>query len=424
MKPAPEPVREYLLMAGCIAVGVMLRVLALDQESAWGDEALTTTCFPAASFEAYLDCVFAEDSRLRLAPIYYLVQYAWSLVAGGSLIALRMLSVCLYVIACVLLFATARLAGGSRAGLWAATFFSLSLFQIYYGQEIRFYALMNVFAIAALYGLMRYLRTPRKGWLALSVAANAALIWTHTFAVVYVLAQGLFMAFRWKPWRPTVHWFTCHVALAAALAAWPVILGYNFAGQSAAYNDMPAGPWELANAGVQLAGGRFSNMDPADYIAGGVSLDLVIAGAVALLALIGTVRGLRGRTPHDGAPNHARADAILLLVTFAGSILGLYALGWLWRPCFFSRYIVYGAMPLYMLAAMGLAGIPRGGLRRGLAAMVLLAFAWQNLALPRPFRPDYAGVARAVAADPASEPIVLALKPFNYDAVEIGRAHV
>lgn len=416
MKQPKVAVREGLWLLACVLSGLTLRLLALSRESAWGDEALTVACYPAASFGACLDCVFAEDSRLRLAPVFYWVQYAWSLVAGGDLESLRYLSVVLYVVACVQIHALGRLLGGASAGLWAAAFFSLSLFQVYYGQEVRFYALMNVLALAGLHGLARFVRQPSMRWLALCVAANAALVWTHTFAVVFVLSQGCFMLFQWKNRRALFQWFGCHAAMAAALAAWPALLGYDFAGQSAAYRDIPAGPRELANTVLQLAGGRFSNMDPAPYIAFGASLDVVIAGLVLALVALATFRALWPWHVASTTSGATRRDTALLWIAFAGPILGLFALTWLWRPCFFSRYVVYTALPLFVLAGIGMAGVKRAGIRHALAAAVLLAFAWQNLALPRPFRADYGGLARAVEADSAPRKTVLALKPFNHDA--------
>jgi uncharacterized membrane protein len=365
-----------------------------------------------------MDCVFAEDARLRLAPIYYIVQYAWSLVAGGSLLSLRILSVLLSVLATLQIFALGRSIGGRSVGLWAAAFFSLSLFQVYYGQEVRFYSLMNVFALGALHALLLYLRRPGIGLLLLCAAANAALIWTHTFAVVFVLAQGLVLSGWWTRPRLVLPWFILHGLMALALFGWIAVLDYDFAGQSAAYRDMPAGPWELANTFLQFAGGRFSNMDPAPYMPLGFSADLWIAAAMAALAGLAVLRVLRPGRALSTTATASRSDIALLLIVGMASVLGLYALTWCWRPCFFSRYLIYAALPLYLLAAVGLTHIPQTMVRRVSAVVLVGLFAWQNLSLPRPFRADYGDVARAVSADPTPVRVVLALKPFNFDAVE------
>ena len=408
----------FLLLA-IIVLGTALRLFAITNESAWGDEALTTAFYPAESFADCMDCVFAEDSRLRLAPVYYWVQYAWSLIAGGSLTALRLLSVTLSIIATLQIFSLGRRLAGTVAGIWAAALFSLSLFQLYYGQEVRFYALMNVFALAALHGLVLYLRQPRLRYLALCAAGNALLIWTHTFSVVFVFAQGFLLLGWWKRPRTSVPWFAAHGLMALALFAWLAFLDYDFAGQSAAYRDMPAGPRELANTFLQFAGGRFSNINPAPWMTLGFSADLLIAASTAALAAYALFKSWSKKTDAAPSPALSRSDAALLLVAFIGPVLGLYLLNWYWRPCFFSRYVVYAALPLQLLAATGLSALPHTHLlQRKVAIFMLLLFAWQHLALPRPFRADYGELARAVAADPSHHRAVIALKPFNCDAAE------
>lgn len=408
-----------LILLAIIALGTALRLAAITQESAWGDEALTTACYPATSFSDCMDCVFAEDSRLRLAPMYYWVQYAWSLIAGGSLTSLRLLSVALSIVATLQIFALGRLIAGNTAGLWAAALFNLSLFQVYYGQEVRFYALMNVFALAALHGLALYLRNPRLQFLALCAAGNALLIWTHTFSVVFIFAQGFLLLGWWKQPRTILPWFTAHGLMALALFAWLAFLDYDFAGQSAAYRDMPAGPRELANTFLQFAGGRFSNINPAPWMPLGFSADLLIAASTAALAAYALFKSWSKKAEAATSPGLSRSDAALLLIAFIGPVLGLYLLNWYWRPCFFSRYVVYAALPLQLLAATGLSAIPRTRLlQRKVAIFLLLLFAWQHLALPRPFRADYGELARVVAADPSHHRAVIALKPFNFDAAE------
>jgi len=408
-----------LILLAIITLGTALRLASITRESAWGDEALTTACYPAESFADCMDCVFAEDARLRIAPVYYWVQYAWALVAGGSLTSLRLLSVFLSIVTTVQLFNLGRLIAGNTAGLWATALFNLSLFQIYYGQEVRFYALMNVFALAALHGLALYLRESKLRYLALCVAGNALLIWTHTFSFVFVFAQGFLLLGWWKHLRTILPWFTAHGLMALALFAWLAFLDYDFAGQSAAYRDMPAGPRELANTFLQFAGGRFSNINPAPWMPLGFSADLLIAASTAALAAYALFKSWSKKVEAPPSPGLSRGEAALLLVAFIGPILGLYLLNWYWRPCFFSRYVVYAALPLQLLAASGLSALPHTRLfQRKVAIFTLLLFAWQHLALPRPFRADYGELARAVAADSSHHRAVIALKPFNFDAAE------
>jgi len=211
-------------------------------------------------------------------------------------------------------------------------------------------------------------------------------------------------------------WYGAHGSMALGLVGWLAWLRYDLDGQSAAYGDMPAGWRELANTFLQFSGGRFSNINPAPFMPGGISLDLPIAVGVLLLAGYAVWRAIS--PPALSADSGPRGgDIFLLLTCLAAPVLLLFALGWLWRPCFFTRYAIYSALPLYALGGLGLGQIANKKLRHLAGALAIVLFAWQVLALPRPFRADYGAVARYVAADNAEEKVVLALKPFNYDAV-------
>ena len=404
-----------LYCMGMALLLVMLRLLALGDEAAWGDEALTTVCFPNEGFAGYLRCVFAEDDRLRLAPVYYWVQYAWSVPFGGGLKELRLLSLFLNAVAFVQLFVLVASIANRRAAVWATFFFSVSLFQIYYGQEVRFYALMNVFALLALQGAWCYSHGKQGLGLGLALLGNAGLVWTHTFSVVFVLALGLYMLRYLRTPRLLLPWMGAHGLMAVALLGWLFWLGYDLEGQSAAYGDMPAGWRELVSTYVQFAGGRFSNIDPGDYLPLGLSMDLVITVLMALFSL-GALYGALKITS-DSEKGEVLWDVGLLVVALTVPVVLLFLLGKVWRPCFFTRYVIYAALPLYALAGIGLANCTHRRLGQGAALVLMALFMWQVLALPRPFRADYGGVARLVAADSAVERSVLALKPFNYDAV-------
>ncbi len=403
-------------LIGLVLLGAGLRCLALSEEAAWGDEALTTVCFPADNFSGYLRCVFAEDDRLRIAPVYYGGQYLWSLLFGGGLLALRLMSVFLYVIASVQLYVLVRSIGNHRAAWWAVFFFSVSLFSIYYGQEVRFYALMNVFALAAMQGALWYVRGHLRSGLILALLGNVGLVWTHTFSVVFVLGLGLYMLRFWRQPRVLLLWMGAHSLMAMGLFGWLGWLHYDFGGQSAAYGDMPAGLRELLSTALQFFGGRFSNINPAVYMPGGLSLDVAIGG----LALAAVLYGLwhswyKARAAENGG--WAPGEIMLLLVCLVTPVLLLFFLGRLWRPCFFTRYVIYAALPLYALMGLGLAAIPGKQMSRLAGLAFVLMFSWQVLALPRPFRADYGAVVRAIASDPSENQVALALKPFNYDAV-------
>ena len=406
--------REGLALLFCLAGGLVLRVLALHQESAWGDEALTAACLPAEGFRSYLQCAFERDPTIRLAPLYHGVQYTWSLLFGGELYSLRMLSVTLSAVAMLQLYALARRMASTGVARWAVVLFGLSLFQIYYAQEVRVYALLNVLALGAMHGLWLYGPGGRLRGLWMCIGFNAALLLTHSFTVLLVVAQGLFVLLYTGGRTHVLRWIGAHAALGAAFVAWILLIGYDFGSESLAYGDRGAGFRELGATALQFVGGRFSNHNPGAYLPGGYNLEIGVFLLVALLCGTALIQTLQRST---GGTRDSRSDALLLLLWLFVPVLLLFVLGRLWRPCFFTRYLVYSAIPVPLLAAIGLAAIRSVILRRLAAAVLVGMLLWQNLALPRPFRADYGAVSRAVESDGAGEKVVLALKPFNHRAV-------
>lgn len=417
MNRSPVTWREAAALIACISAGVALRLWGMASETAWCDEALSAACLPAESFRGYVQCAFERDPTIRLAPLYHLVQFSWSLVFGGTLYSLRMLSVILSAVAMLQIYVLARAAATPAAARWAVILFGLSLFQTYYAQEVRVYALLNVLALASIHGLWAYVSAGSQRGLWVCVAFNAALLLTHSFTVVLILAQGLYVLLCARDWRHALRWIGAHAALAVAFAAWILLLGYDVAKESGAYGGATAGFRELAAMALQFSGARFSNRNPGDYLPGGFNLELpVLALVVGLVGLpLLWVVVCSGRDPET---QHRRKFYFMLAIWMIVPVALLFAIGQLWRPCFYPRYLIYSAIPLNILTAFGLAGLHSPLKGRLIAAALVAMLLWQHLALPRPFRADYAAMAAAVMHDTAPEKTVLALKRFNYLAVD------
>lgn len=390
-----------------------MRLYGITGESAWGDEVLTLRHLPAPSFSAYWEGVFGDDPRLRISPAYYAIQYPWSIVAGGGLTSMRLLSVLLSVACAGMVWHMGRAIGGNRAGFFAGLLFALAPVQVYYGQEVRFYALMCLAALVSFEGLRQVRVAPARprGWM-LNLLGNVLLVWTHAFTLLVLVAQGLFILMMW-PRRPRwwLGWGALQAGVVAAFAIWLGFLNYDFAGSSTAFNDSPPTWRELAMTGVVFAGGRFSNEHPGAYLPFQLSLDMIVVAWLTGLVGWALYRGMRG----NGA---ARGDTIMLLLWFVLPVLLLFVAALAWRPVFFYRYMLYAALPLYLLAARGLVQIARPTLRNAILAVGVACLAWQSLALARPLRPDYQAMARAVEGDRSQAKRVLALKAFNGLGVE------
>lgn len=396
-------------VAVCLALAAWLRIKGLPLESAWCDEALTLLHLPAASLSDFLNSAFTEDSCPILSPVYHVFEYGWFAVFGASLVAIRMLSVTLGLLSVLLIFFVARRLYTPLAGVLASFLLATSLVNVYYSQEVRFYALMGVLALLSLYALLRALDSGGKHWWALHWICNALMLWTHAIVPLFFLAQGTFLLLaEYRRIRMVFLWGLSQALILVLFAVWLSLLRYDFKTQSQAYNDVVPTFRTLASTFVVFAGGRFSNLNPKPYMPCGISLDWIMAGVCVAVVAASLVFAWR-----DTGAKRFRLAWMFSVCWWLIPILALYGISRVWKPFFFDRYVLYASLGLYVLVAGAVSSIPSKNLRYTVMAVFAAVYLYQSVAVPRPFRADYQSAARAIASDPDPQTVVHALKLFN-----------
>ena len=398
--------KHTALLALIVLLALLTRLYGITGESAWHDEALTLKHIAAPTLSAYVEAAFEEDPWTLLSQGYHHVQYAWRSVFGPSELSIRLLSVALSLLTLPLIAGMGYLLSGVRAGLLAAALFAFAMPHVYYAQETRFYALITFESALAMLGLLMLLQRRSAVGGAVHLIGNAAALFTHAFTPLLFAAQGAFLLGHWRR-QPAklVLWFVCQVALIVCFFAWVRWgIAYEFGARSETLNDLPPTWREFIMTYVVFAGGRFSNIAPSEYMPLGLSLDGLVALAIFGCGMLG-VSGL----------SLYRADArnprLFLLAWLLVPVVLLFLVSLGWRPAFFYRYVLASSIPLLLLAAIALTSIRSDRIRRGAIAALLVALAWQNFALERPFRPDFRAFATEVHADSPADG-VLAMKYF------------
>ncbi len=368
--------------------GVFVRVVNLADESPWYDEVITLEHLDAPDTATFLARIAPAGTPTM--PVYFVMEYWWARLVSDSVTGVRMLSVLFSVLAIPAIFALGRRLFDDRTGLLAAFFLAASLSQVYYGQEIRMYAQIPVFAIGSVYTLFVGLGERRPAFLALNVVFNVLLAWTHAFATLMLIAEALYvMAFTRISPRVVVAWSAAHAAMMFAYLGWvysqdvPRIL-------EVAEVIAPASVADYIVAASIFAGGRATNENPVDHLPLTVSLDWVLLGAMAALACWACyVLLARIRNADGDAPTRYSKSTLLLLWLFLPPLM-LIVLSWAWRPVFVYRYVLYVSIPLYLLAARGVSLLPRRWARTAVGVTLVTLFVYQLSALAvGPFRADW-----------------------------------
>lgn len=401
---------ESLAVAAIFLLALGLRMHHLSAESVWCDEALTARHLPAPSLTEFLHRAFAQDPPLAPWPAYYVAEYTWSHLFGASILSLRALSITLSMLTLVVLYLRARSSFDCRSALFTLFLAAVALSQIYYAQEIRFYAWVVFFAVLAEASLHWALAGRHRAWWGIHVLCSMVLVFSHAFALllfpVFFLGIVLHAPRRWRTWTT---WTCVHLVLLAAFY-FLRFSRYDFAGSSMAYRDVPPTWQAVPQAWLFLTGARIGSEGTAAYLPGGALLELLFAGGMAVLVGAFAVHAVRSAWTRSNP--QPRAEALRLLLWAGLPLLLLWCAATLWRPCFFPRYVLYSAPGLFLCAGAGLNMLKARIPRRVVAGTVVAAGLCLALFLPRPYRPDYQQFAMDVSQD-TSPVAVVALKAFN-----------
>ncbi len=379
-------------LLGLIAISLASRTGGLDV-GLWIDEGLSI----GIASRAIPDI----PATLRLdgsPPLYYVLLHFWMEAFGQGEIATRALSL-LFACACVpVSWWLVRATFGSRAAWAAATVFAVNPFLTQYAQETRMYSLVVLLGLIATVCFIQAFVWRRRRWLVGLVAACAALLYTHNWALFFSAGLGLtwlalaaaapdgkrrgvlrdgvvafaLIGLLYLPWLPTLIFQARHTGA----------------------------PWAL-RPGIEALWGVFASL------LGTVPqlLLLVTAGA----GLVAIFRARPAGASQAGAatdPSNATARAVWALLALETATLVIAWLSSQLSPAWAVRYLAVGVAPLLVLAAVGLSRA--GGL--GFAGLAIVAL-WSAFDAPPPSKSNVLEVATAIAPGLRAGDVVVSTQP-------------
>jgi hypothetical protein len=261
-------------------------------------------------------------------PLHFLLVWAWRALVGECQTWQKLLSVALGLATLLALHGFARDAFGRRVALLAAALFAIHPMAVYFGQEVRGYALLWPALLSVTWLAWRWLERGRHRDGAAFVAAATVALYTHYIAglvLAFGAAWGL-VALRGDR-RRLVVWIGLHAAIAALFA--PQLP--TFVAQMARAREHWAGPATPAEL-----------LDLARHLAFGASYLVPVVAALALAPLL--------------HPRPRIAAAYLWWMSL-GPILASWALSAGGVSPFIERYYFFTLAAWMALAAAGALGI-------------------------------------------------------------------
>lgn len=374
-----------LAVAALTVLGLALRLWYCEQ-SLFGDELFTYENATRDSFADMMDGVYDVEYT---PPLYFVLAWLAATIGGDGELAIRMPAVLFGTATIPLVYALARRAGGTAAGLGAAAVFAITPFALFFGSEARSYAAAGFFVALAALALLQALESDRRRhWVVLAVALAGVML-SHYTAIAAIVCLGLWAVLtRRDRLRPLV---LAYAAAGAAFLVW-VPFAPTFAAPDVVgiFN-----PFTLRSAVASVARSLFgvSYAIPLADVPGRVP-----AAALSAVALAGAA-GVALLARREGPRAALRSPLGLLAVLALGMPLALIAYSAVSTDVFIARSLFPTAPAVYAALAVGVAALPRP------AALACAAIALAGLvagaiaaAGPDGRRPQYEEAARFVEA--------------------------
>jgi mannosyltransferase len=126
-----------MALIALMALAAVIRIHALGAAALWADEAIS-----ADRAALPLHTIFSLSNLNVQMPIFYAALHAWSLLFGGSDVALRAFSVMAGLLCIPLVYVAGARLFGRAAGWVAAVFLSVHPAHVYFSREARGYSVM------------------------------------------------------------------------------------------------------------------------------------------------------------------------------------------------------------------------------------------------------------------------------------------
>jgi uncharacterized membrane protein len=372
---------KWIGFAVVLAITLATRLYGAANESVWYDEAASVSILDEASLGDFLEANRQLDA-LKV-PLYLIIEYAWWHTISPSVNALRLLSILISVATLAALYWGALRIWGGWAAIMASQCFALSKHFIFYGQEIRMYGLMYLFALVSWLLLHTALQNKRWAWI-LHAIANLLLMQTHILGVCNLAAQFFFLViYDRRAIRRIVTWSAAHAMIALSVVPW--LLQYKTFEKGLEWIPVP-GIGTLARTYFLVYTGSTSVVD--------YPLPMTPLWITALIAVPAAILGLRAMW----RDKEKRPTAIMLLCWMLTPPALMYIASHVLVPSYVDRYALYAAFPAFILIGGGFATMPRPA-RYTLCPILIALYTFGAAQIQRPIRPDIATAADYIRFD-------------------------
>ena len=346
-----EGQRKSCWIAWWVVVGCALRLTGLGVHSLWFDE----LCSVAV---ALADDPIAVLRRDHHPPLFFYLLRWWTWLGGESDVWLRLLPAILSCTTLVLFAHWARKISAGASSV-AIALFAVAPFQIWHGQELRAYPLLEVGVLAALIGAEHLGRGRMALGVVLVSAGQALAFGAHYMGAMLFPAIASIALVEWLSKRATLRRATLLVVTCAVgFVVWIPFLVHKFATQ----RDSPWGhAVHLSWRDLSELPARLILIENASVPQPWLAALYVVAGALLALWFSFLLILARRRDPAD----------LRIAAVFFGPLIGALAAVVLLKSGFQPKYVFVASPATVLMIALGATAIPWARVRGAVVALIV-----------------------------------------------------
>jgi len=384
--------RDRLILTSVLALAAGLRAYRIGFKSLWYDEAWSITLALKGLGEAW-----REMGGQVYPPLHQLLLHFWLGVFGPSEAAARSLSALFGVLSVWAAYRVVRRMAGPGTALTAAMLLAIAPFHVEFSQEARGYSLLVLLSLLSFDFLLGWFR--KKGWASALgyVLATGLALYTHPYAFLIPAAQAPVWAFhimeQRRSWRSELAWWAVLTA-GVALVFVPILPTFLRAAEGVSRGFWIQRP---VLGDVWRTVSDFAGRSRWSLASLGVT---VLIGVAAMIAYEG----------------EHRFRAKIYLAWWWLPILAAFAFSSLAFSVYQAKYLIFASIPLYIMAAEGIARLEHRWLKL-LALGLVLASSVQPLAAyyRRPKIEEWRGLAEHIREKAGKNDLILVYEENVYD---------
>jgi mannosyltransferase len=211
----------FYAMLAVLLLAAYLRIHGLNAQGLWGDEGWSIWLARGDTIRDLTMTMVADHH----GPVYSILLRAWELIAGDSVLALRMITVLFSITSIALLYKLGRELLTPAAGVGAALAFTLMDKQVVLTQEVRDYPMIFLTMIVIALFYVRWRRDPGHGNAFGFVAASIIGLYLQYYCYMVNIAILLHALITLRDRRRWRHFLALNALIALAFAPWlPVVI--------------------------------------------------------------------------------------------------------------------------------------------------------------------------------------------------------